>query len=90
MVGQTWEAPPTTKGISRGLKCINPMRGEGRIRLTLEEILVGAGAFQVDVLFGRGIDQDPIRFNVRVSVPGPIEFQRMVFILSGQRFAGEQ
>jgi hypothetical protein len=56
----------------------------------LKELFVGSCPLQVDLFSGRGVDQHPIRFNVSIPVSGPIEFERMVFVLHWQGLRREQ
>ena len=72
-----------------GQKWVTRQVGSGE-ELVFEKILVSPGPFQVNFYFGSGINQDPIGFNVRVSVSGPIEFARMIFVSRRQGLVGEQ
>ena len=51
---------------------------------------MGSRPFQVNPFSRGGVDEHPIRLNVRISVSGPIEFERMVFVLRWQRLVCEQ
>ena len=39
---------------------------------------------QMYLFIGRGVDQHPVGLNVRISVSGPIEFERMIFVARRQ------
>ena len=51
---------------------------------------MGSSPLQMNFFIGGGVDKHPIRFNVRISVSGPIAFERMIFILRRQGMPGEQ
>jgi hypothetical protein len=58
--------------------------------IALKEFFVGSGSLQVNCFGGSGVDEHPIRLNVSISVSGPIEFERLVFVLRRQGLRGEQ
>jgi len=51
---------------------------------------MGASSLQVNIFIGSGVDEYPIGFNVCISVPCPVEFERMVFVLRRQRLPNKQ
>ena len=51
---------------------------------------MGSGSFQVDLICCDGINQDPVRFDVSISVSSPIELERVVFVLRRQKLTCEQ
>lgn len=46
--------------------------------------------FKVDFLAYRGVNHNPIRLQMSVSVPAPVALERMVLVLRGQRHFREQ
>jgi hypothetical protein len=58
--------------------------------IVLKELFVGSSPLQVNFFGGGGVDEHPIRFNMCVSVSGPIEFERMIFVLRRQRLRCEE
>jgi hypothetical protein len=70
--------------------CPKKAKGGGGVSIVLKELFVGSSSLQVNLFCASGVDQHPIRFNVSVSVSGPIEFEGMVFVLRRQGLAREQ
>jgi hypothetical protein len=51
---------------------------------------MGSRSFEVNFLGGCGVDKHSIWLNVGISVSGPIEFERMIFVLRRQGLRREQ
>ena len=62
----------------------------GPSSVVFEEFLVCSGALQVDRVRSGGVYQNPVRLNVSVALSGPVEFQRVIFVLWRQRLPSEQ
>ncbi len=51
---------------------------------------MGAGAYQLQFVSGDAIDQQPIRFNVRVAIPFPDTLERVVPVMLCELLARNQ
>jgi len=51
---------------------------------------MGSSPLQVNFFIASRVDKHPIRFDVRIPVSGPIEFERMIFVLRWQGMPSEQ
>lgn len=59
-------------------------------RSAFEEFFVASGPLQVNFFICSRVDQYPIRFNVRIPVTGPVQFERMILVLRRLGLPGKQ